>query len=160
MHPRVKALDGLLSELGNMEYEDYETRRRRQPASLSEGEAEAPTSEKTATSLPTGGNQPASRPPEYKSNVDDVAEQTYAGGGNRERFDTPPAAKGVPSDMMPKDTNSEQGAGRLPAVAMGNEKYDTPPVTAAHETQHGKMPIETSEPAPVIKRARKRSMMF
>lgn len=59
MKRRLKALDGLITELGNMEYEDLETRRFRQPSSLSEGEAGARTSERVSTSLPTGGNPTA-----------------------------------------------------------------------------------------------------
>lgn len=161
MKRRLKALDGLITELGNMEYEDLETRRFRQPSSLSEGEAGARTSERTSTSLPTGGNRPASRPPEYKANVGDVSEAYYEGSPGRERFDTPAQAQGVPRDERPVERNNEQGAGRFPVMSMsaGRGKIDVPPTTAAHETQHGKTPMVTEEPPPVIKRARRRASL-
>lgn len=161
MQRRLKAINGLISDLGNIEYEDLETRRLRSPASLEKGIEEAPVSERTATSLPVGFGRPAERPPEYRRNVDDVAEQDYSGSPNRERFDTPEPARDVPPGMRPVERNNEQGSGRFPTTTMsqGRGKTDVPPVTEAHETQRGKMPVVTQEPEPVIKRARRKSML-
>lgn len=164
MNPRLKAVDGLIRDLGRMEYEDAE-KRRAGPASRVAGEQAAPTSERTATSLPTGGNSPADKPPEYKTNVDDVAEQTYGGGsGPRERFDTPAEAQGVPSNEAPRsDTGMKQPSTAPVVTSPGRGKNNLPPVTEAHETQHGKMPIVHDE-GPVVdeplRKDRRRSLKF
>lgn len=160
MHPRLKAIDGLIGDLGKMEYDEAE-KRRKGPASRVAGEEAAPTSQRTATELPTGGNQPASRPSEYTANVDDVSEQTYAGGTNRERFDLPAEARGVPSDEAPREDSGMKQPSSAPVVMnAGRGKNNLPPTTEAHETQHGKTPMVTEEEPPVIQRSRRRSLMF
>lgn len=129
MHRRLKAVDGLISELGGMEYEDYETRKRRLPESLEKGIEAAPASERTAESLPVStASRPASRPPEYRENVDDVAVSTDGAEGNRQRYDAPPEAENVPDGMRAVDRSGDPRGGQFPVLRAsgGRGSVDAP----------------------------------